>query len=89
MSFLPFNLIFMKYRVTLADGTAQLLQITSDYYKSWKVWKVQFKDGQVAVLLKFGNQWMQRHEDFLDSSSLIAIGKYIDGIIFQKNNLAL
>ena len=79
----------MKYKVILADGTAQLIQITTDYYKTWKVWKVQFKDGKEAILLKFGNQWMQRHEDFLDSSSLTLIGNYIDELIFTRKGLAI
>jgi hypothetical protein len=79
----------MKYKVKLADGTAQLIQITTDYYKTWKVWKVQFKDGKEAILLKFGNQWMQRHEDFLDSSSLTLLGNYIDELIFTRKDLAL
>jgi len=79
----------MKYKVILADGTAQLIQITTDYYKTWKVWKVQFKDGKEAILLKFGNQWMQRHEDFLDSSSLTLLGNYIDELIFTRKDLAI
>jgi hypothetical protein len=78
----------MKYKIPLA-GTAQLIKITADYYKSWKVWKVEFTDGKIAVLFKFGDEWMQRHEDFLDASALRTIGQCIDEIIFKKSNIAL
>jgi hypothetical protein len=74
----------MKYRIQLADGTAQLIKITSAYFKSWHVWNVQFDDGKKAVLFKLGSEWMQRNEDFLDAHILDSIGKCIDNIIFRR-----
>jgi len=79
----------MNYKIKLADGTTQLIQIKSDFFKKWKVWKVQFADGKAAMLFKSGNEWMQRNEDLLDAYLLAAIGKCIDEIILNKNNLAL
>ncbi|MCQ6957503.1 hypothetical protein [Mucilaginibacter aquariorum] len=79
----------MKYRIKLADGTTQLIQITTDLYKSWKVWKVQFADGKAAMLFKSGNAWLQRNEDILDNYLLTTIGKCIDEVILGKNRLAL
>ncbi|RKR84005.1 hypothetical protein BDD43_4222 [Mucilaginibacter gracilis] len=73
----------MKYKVLLAN-TSQLVRITVDKYKSWKVWKVEFADGRIAMLFKAGNEWMQRNEDFLESATIKTIGQYIDSLIAQK-----
>ncbi|MFA6087734.1 hypothetical protein [Mucilaginibacter sp.] len=78
----------MNYKIKLADGTTQLIQITTELYKSWKVWKIQFTDGKAAMLFKSGNQWLQRNEDILDAYLLNTIGKCIDEIILNKNRLA-
>jgi hypothetical protein len=74
----------MKYKIKLADGTAQLVQITSAYFKSWHVWNVRFDDGKVVMLFKLGGDWMQRHEDSLDTYALNILGRLIDGIIFRR-----
>jgi hypothetical protein len=73
----------MNYKIILPDGTTQAIQIISTSFKRLKVWLVRFKDGKQAVLYKAGNEWMQRTEDFLDSSLLLAIGRYIDS--FEKS----
>lgn len=70
----------ISYKIKLADGTTHLIQITADYFKSWRVWKVQI-NGKVAMLYKLGSEWMQRNEDHLDAHTLMAIGKFIDSII--------
>jgi hypothetical protein len=75
----------MKYKVKLADGTTQLIQITTGYFKNWRVWKVRV-NGKVAMLYKLGSEWMQRHEDHLDFSTLQAIGQYIDQLIQMPPN---
>lgn len=74
----------MKYKIKLADGTAQLVQITSAYFKSWHVWNVRFDDGKVAMLFKLGSDWMQRHEDSLDAHVLNSLGGLIDRIILRR-----
>jgi hypothetical protein len=78
----------MKYKIQLADGTAQLIKITSAYFKSWHVWNIQFDDGKVVMLFKLGNEWMQRNEDFLDAQILSLIGSCIDKIIFRRKIIA-
>jgi hypothetical protein len=78
----------MNYKMKLADGTTQLIQITADYFKTLRVWRVQV-NGKIAVLYKAGNEWMQRHEDYLDAYTLKAIGKYIDSIIMPPDQPAL
>jgi hypothetical protein len=70
----------MNYKIMLPDGTTQAIQIISTSFKRLKVWLVRFKDGKQAVLYKAGNEWMQRIEDFLDSSLILAIGRYIDSL---------
>ena len=70
----------MNYKIMLPDGTTQAIQIISTNYKRLKVWLVRLKDGKQAILYKVGNEWMQRTEDFLDSSLLMAIGRCIDGL---------
>lgn len=75
----------MNYKITLADGTAQLIQITADYFKAWPVWRIQFSDGKAAMLHKFGNEWMQRNEDFLDRTILNTIGEFIDRVLLNNN----
>jgi hypothetical protein len=70
----------MRYEILLADGAVLLLQITTATFKTWKVWKIQFTDGREAMLYKCGDEWVQRNEDQLDNSAIIAIGKCIDGI---------
>jgi hypothetical protein len=70
----------MNYKIILPDGTTQAIQIISTSFKQLKVWLVRFKDGKQAVLYKVGNEWMQRTEDFLDSTLIMAIGRCIDGL---------
>lgn len=78
----------MNYKMKLADGTTQVIQITADYFKTWRVWKVQI-NGKVAMLYKLGSEWMQRNEDYLDAHTLMAIGKFIDNMISPPGNLSL
>jgi hypothetical protein len=70
----------MNYKMKLADGTTQIIQITAGYFKTWRVWQVEI-NGKVAMLYKLGTEWMQRNEDFLDAHTITAIGKYIDSVI--------
>jgi hypothetical protein len=70
----------MKYKLKLADGTTQLIEITAGYFKNWRVWKVQV-NGKAAMLYKLGSEWMQRNEDYLDNYTLKAIGEFIDTMI--------
>lgn len=68
----------MNHKIVFKDGTTQVIQIMASTFKKFKVWVVKFKDGKQAMLYKSGNEWMQRTEDFLDSSLVIIIGQYID-----------
>jgi hypothetical protein len=71
----------MKYEITLSlNGLEQTLHVISGKFKNWKVWKVQFKNGDEAVLFKHMDVWMQRNEDSLDNKTIAAIGKHIDHI---------
>ena len=79
----------MSYEILLADGAVLLLQITAATFKTWKVWKIQFTDGREAMLYKCGDEWVQRNEDQLDNSAIIAIGKCIDGIGSKKDMMAV
>ena len=74
----------MKYKIKLPDGTAQFIQITSAYFKTWHVWLVKFDDGRTAMLFKMGGEWMQRTEDFLEFSVLKELGSFIDKIINKR-----
>ena len=74
----------MKYKIKLPDGTAQFIQITRAYFKSWHVWMVKFEDGRAAMLFKIGSEWMQRNEDFLEFSILKELGSFIDKIIIKR-----
>ena len=74
----------MKYKIKLPDGTAQFIQITSAYFKTWHVWLVKFDDGRTAMLFKIGGEWMQRTEDFLEFSVLKELGSFIDTIIVKR-----
>ena len=78
----------MNYKIKLADGTQQLIEISSAYFKSWHVWYIKFNDGKVAMLFKLSGEWMQRNEDFLDEGVLKSIGHTIDKIIFRRERLA-
>ncbi|WP_374950980.1 hypothetical protein [Mucilaginibacter sp.] len=79
----------MKHKIKLPDGTAQLIEITSAYFKSWQVWKVKFADGKAAMLFKLGSEWMQRNEDFLDEKVIAAVGNRIDSILSRRKLLSL
>ncbi|GAA4102351.1 hypothetical protein [Mucilaginibacter panaciglaebae] len=70
----------MNYKVKLADGTTQLIEITTGYFKNWKVWIVNI-NGKAAMLYKLGTEWMQRNEDHLDSRTLKTIGEFIDTMV--------
>ncbi|MDB5158935.1 MAG: hypothetical protein JWR50_3642 [Mucilaginibacter sp.] len=77
----------MNYKVKLADGTTHLIEITTGYFKNWRVWKVRI-NGKAAMLYKLGSEWMQRNEDYLDSYTLKAIGEFIDTMISPPGNNA-
>jgi len=79
----------MKYKIKLTDGSAQLVHITSAYFKAWHVWNVKFDNGKVVMLFKLGSDWMQRNEDFLDAQLLNSVGACIDKIIFRRKQLPL
>jgi hypothetical protein len=70
----------MNYKLKLADGTTQLIEITAGHFKNWRVWTVKI-NGKVAMLYKLGSEWMQRNEDYLDNYTLNAIGEFIDNMI--------
>jgi len=46
----------MQYKIKLADGTLQLIKITSAYFKAWHVWNIQFDDGKAVMLFKLGSE---------------------------------
>jgi hypothetical protein len=71
----------MRYEIVLSlNGLEQTLQVISETFKNWLVWKVKFKDEREVVLFKCGNLWMQRNEDSLDLHTITAIGNQIDHI---------
>jgi hypothetical protein len=71
----------MRHAITLSlNGLEQTLHVISGKFKKWKVWKVQFKNGDEAVLFKHMDIWMQRNEDKLDHQTITAIGNQIDRI---------
>jgi len=74
----------MKYKIRLANGKAQIIKISSAYFKSWHVWNIQFEDGKVAMLFKLGGEWMQRNEDFLDAQLINILGSSIDKIMSAR-----
>ncbi|HEY4327521.1 MAG TPA: hypothetical protein VGN20_26285 [Mucilaginibacter sp.] len=72
----------MSYEIVLSrNGYKQALRVIADSFKSLKVWKVIFEDGDEAVLFKCGNEWFQRNEDDLERGLLKAIGQKIDHIL--------
>jgi len=71
----------MRHEITLPlNGLEQTVHVISGTFKNWEVWKVQFKNGDEAVLFKHMDVWMQRNEDSLDHQTIAAIGKQIDHI---------
>jgi hypothetical protein len=83
------RMVSMKYKIRLADGTAQLVHISSAYFKAWQVWNIKFDDGKVVMLFKLGSEWMQRNEDFLEEHILSSLGAYIEKIIFRRKSAIL
>jgi len=71
----------MNYEIVLSrNGYKQVLQVIADTFKTQKVWKVRFPDGEEAVLFKCGTEWFQRNEDGLDRWLIKEIGLKIDHI---------
>lgn len=70
----------MNYKIRLADGTTQVVQIIATTFKKLKVWRLRFTNGTEIMLYKCGSQWLQRTEDFLDQYHVTSIGSYIDAI---------
>lgn len=68
----------MHYKISLKDGTTQIIQIIAITFKKLKVWKLSFSGGKEIMLYKAGSQWLQRSEDYLEQQYVIAIGAYID-----------
>ncbi|SDT57012.1 hypothetical protein SAMN05216490_4095 [Mucilaginibacter mallensis] len=76
----------MKYKIKLA-GRAQLVEISSAYFKAWHVWNVKFEDGKAIMLFKLGSDWMQRNEDYLEEHVLRSLGNLIDKIISARKRV--
>lgn len=70
----------MNYKIRLADGTTQVVQIIATTFKKLKVWKLRFTNGTEIMLYKCGSQWLQRTEDFLEQYYVTSIGAYIDAL---------
>jgi hypothetical protein len=68
----------MDYKISLADGSTQIVKIIATTYKKLKVWKLSFTSGKEIMLYKVGSEWLQRTEDYLEQCYVIAIGAYID-----------
>lgn len=79
----------MNYKIASKDGTTQLVNIASAYFKAWQVWNVQFANGNRFMLFKMGSEWMQRKEDFLDLYVLDTLGKCIDKIILRRKSFSI
>jgi predicted hydrocarbon binding protein len=71
----------MLFEIISEGQVSQSVNITQFIFKSRKVWKVEFENGNEAVLYKCGNEWMQRIEDNLNTSLVMTIGKHIDGSV--------
>jgi hypothetical protein len=78
----------MDYRISLTDGTSQVIQIISVTFKKLKVWKLTFISGKDIMLYKVGTQWLQRSEDYLEQCYVITIGAFIDRME-ATNNLSV
>jgi hypothetical protein len=68
----------MNYKISLADGSTQVIQIVATTFKKLNVWMLHFSGGKEIMLYKVGSQWLQRSEDYLEQVYVIAIGAYID-----------
>jgi hypothetical protein len=68
----------MDYKISLTDGTTQVVKIIATTYKKFKVWKLHFTNGKEIMLYKVGTEWLQRTEDYLEQCYVTAIGAYID-----------
>jgi hypothetical protein len=72
----------MSYEIVLSwKGCRRALRAVSETFKTLKVWKISFEDGEEAVLFKCGTEWFQRNEDGLERGLLKAIGQKIDHIL--------
>jgi len=70
----------MNYKLSLADGTTQVVQIIATTFKKLKVWKLHFTNGKEIMLYKAGSEWLQRTEDYLEQCYVTSIGAYIDAL---------
>ncbi|MCO5936502.1 hypothetical protein NAF17_13225 [Mucilaginibacter sp. RB4R14] len=74
----------MVFKIIQTNGVARLMFITTDVYKTRKVWRIIFEDKTEVMLYKLADEWMQRNEDNLDDYTLKTIGKCINTIILEK-----
>ncbi len=74
----------MVFKIIQTNGVARLMSITTDVYKTRKVWRIIFEDKTEVMLYKLADEWMQRNEDNLDDYTLKTIGKCINTIILEK-----
>ena len=74
----------MDFEILQVNGVVRFMFITTDVYKTWKVWRVSFEDKTEVMLYKLANEWMQRNEDNLDDYTLKTIGICIDTMILEK-----
>lgn len=68
----------MSYKITMGNGTEQMISFIPAEFKSLNVWNVSFEDGNRAMLYKAGNEWMQHNESELDPHCLLMVGEQID-----------
>ena len=77
----------MSYEIILTEENEafRLCHVTSTVFKTRKVWRIQFHDGKEAMLYKCSDKWMQYNVEWLDTFTLIAVGKCIDGAAGREN----
>jgi len=70
----------MSYEIVITDEADGLrfCHVTSTIFKTWKLWRVQYHDGNESILYKCGAQWMQWSKTYLNKQVLYAIGNCID-----------
>jgi hypothetical protein len=56
----------------------KFLHITSTSFRKWKVWRVQFHDGNETFLYRCGDEWMHWSKTHLDKPVLKAIAECIE-----------
>ena len=76
----------MSYEIFLTDRCLKIIHLIDRNLNSLTGWGIQFDDGKEAIVCISEGEWIQCNGDWLNATTLIAIGQCIENAVLRKNS---